>query len=94
MKKRFIFFLIILVTSFFVPWWAYAPLALLYGLRYTAYELIVLGVVLDLSAGFMGAGGVPLPIVYSAIALASVVAGHILRPYLAFGGRNSDSYSW
>jgi hypothetical protein len=55
--------------------------AFLYAFRYVAYELLVLGFLLDLS---YGAGTATLPVYYTLGALVLVVFAAVMKPRLNF----------
>jgi len=77
-----IFFFILLIGIFFIlPWWVGVGGACLYALRFRAYELCALGMLLDASYGTSW-GGVPFPFVYTLGACALVVAGALGKPYI------------
>lgn len=77
MRAVWLFGLVISVTVF--PWWALSFLALTYALWCTAYELILVGFLVDSFYG--GAGSVPY---YTLLAAALVLAAEVAKPHLAW----------
>ncbi len=73
---RFLFFIFLILLTLSLPWWAIIPLWLLYAFRYTAYELVVFGVLLD---AYVGAG-TPFHVVYTGIATLSCIGMEWLKP--------------
>lgn len=78
---RFTFFLILALVAYVCPWWMLLILSILYALRYPAYELIVIGVALDMLYGVPYFDfGVPLH--YTVTSIAVVVLLSLVRPLL------------
>ncbi len=81
MTIRLLYFLGIASIGFLLP----APLlfvaSVLYTLRYSAYELLALGVVLDVTYG-VSSGYLPFPFLYTGAALAIICIVSFVRPYL------------
>ncbi len=75
---RVLSFILIVCISFVCPWWALAPIWLAYAVRHSAYELIVLGCMLDayFGATFFHA-------TYTAMAVVVCVGMEWLRPRIA-----------
>lgn len=73
--------MLLFVLTFTMPWWVSAPLMLLYMIRYTAYEVIVLGALYDAAFGvFIG----PMPFLYTIVIGVCFVLLELLKPYLSF----------
>ncbi len=78
---RLIFFIGLCVVGFVFSPWVLLPIALLYAFRYTAYELVFLGMMLDVSFG-VATFGLPFPFIYTVLALFLVCTMERMKPYL------------
>ena len=56
MYSRIISFVGIIFAALFLPFWAFVPIALLYALVWTPYELLVLAVCIDSQFGDVDMG--------------------------------------
>ncbi len=74
-----LFFSIIFVLTFMLPWWLVVPLWIGYVLMYDGYELVLLGVCMD---AYMGTEGM-WSVFYTCAAAIVVVSGLLLKPRLA-----------
>lgn len=79
MAARVLFFVLLLGIGLTMPWWFTLAAALLYVFMYDAYELILLGGILDAQ---FGVGLVPL--IYTLAFTVLVVGASILKPHLSF----------
>lgn len=73
----------LLALAAVLPWWALIVPFALYAFLYDAWELVCIGVALDL---FFGAPlpWLPVPLLYTAGTLALVVLCELVKPWLAF----------
>jgi hypothetical protein len=81
MSIRILACIVLVILGFVGPWWLLAVAAFFYAFRYVAYELLVLGCMLDLS---YGAGAAPFPALYTIAALALVLFAAVVKPRLNF----------
>ena len=81
MIARVFLFLVLFVITFSFPWWVSVPLMILYMLRYTAYEIIVLGALFD--AQFSNPE-MFFPALYTLLLGIFFVAIELLKPFLSF----------
>lgn len=88
MMTRIFFFVFVCAVGFLLPTFFLAVAAALYAFRYSAYELIALGVVLDASYGLPTAH-MPFPCLYTGTALLLVFVIGVVRPYLSLSSRTS-----
>lgn len=77
---RVIYFVLIVIASVTVPWWLAITLWAVYAFIFGAYELIVLGVLLDAYFGYVSFFNV----FYLVAAVILCVGVELLRPRLAF----------
>lgn len=64
-----------------MPWWALFIIVCLYAYRYTAYELILWGILYDSSIG-IHTSIIPFPYMYTVTVCAVVLAMQLLKPVL------------
>lgn len=77
---RFLCFISIVIVSAILPWWLVLPLWACYAFAFQAYELILLGVLLDAYFGYT----MPWHILYTLTAAALCFLIELLRPRMAF----------
>lgn len=70
--------IVIIILTPVMPWWLFAIVAIGYCYRFTGYELIVLGVLIDAYYGH--AFTIP---VYTLIAILAVFSTQYARPFLS-----------
>lgn len=71
---RLLLFLGLLVLSFLLPVWLALLLMAIYAFRYTAYEVLVLGALLDLESGLS------FPILYTALSALLLLVVETVKP--------------
>ncbi len=81
MSMRILLCMVLVILGFVGPWWLLLIAAFLYAFRYVAYELLVLGFLLDVS---YGAGTETLPVYYTLTALALILFAAVVKPRLNF----------
>lgn len=79
--RRAALFIGIILLSGILPWWLVLPLWGAYALGYTAYELIVLGVLMDAYFGY-SAGA--LQLFYAIAGVGICIAAELLKPRIAW----------
>ena len=77
---RSIFFIGVVIASVVLPWWLALPLFAYYAFVFRAYELIVLGILLDAYFGYM----LPWHVFYTVAALALYMGMEFLKPRVAW----------
>lgn len=77
---------VILFTGVFVtPWWFVLVVALLLAAHYTAYEILIAGVLLDTVYGATGAFAVfGVPLIFTLVTAAVFLAAHYIKHHLIF----------
>lgn len=83
---RIFFFLCIGVMGFVLPWWLLLMAVVVYALWFYAFELVVWGVIFDVSFG-MHTGWIPFPCVYSIVTLGIVLIAENVKPFLRVTSR-------
>lgn len=83
---RILFLAILVSAGFLTPWWCFGILAFAYALRYRAFELPVIGLLLDAASG-VPAFLAPLPYIYIVLTLALALMGDYLRPQILLFGK-------
>lgn len=78
---RGLLFIVLLIVGFVGPWWLLFLCAGLYAFRYAAYELLLLGFLLDMS---YGAGSEAYPVYYTLGAAALIALAAFIKPRLTF----------
>lgn len=82
---RVCIFLCIFIAGFLVPYYVVLPALALYALRYApTYELILVGVALDLTFG-TATLGIPFPLWYTVFCSVLLWLGVVVRPRLRWG---------
>ena len=81
MITRLLFLVGVVGVGLFLPFSLFVVAALAYGIRFRAYELIVVGVVLDHSFG-VSSFGLPIPLFYVVASGMCAIAGMYIRPYI------------
>ena len=74
------------LISFVFPWWILLPCVCFYAMRYHAYEVVLVGVLLDVSHG-MSFTLVPFPCVYTVIACVVLYVCEHIKPFMRFSLR-------
>lgn len=82
--SRILTFGILIILALILPWWLVLALSFMYAMRYFAYELVFLGVVLDSVYAPAQAGGMA-PVLYTVSMVVIVFVVEIIKPYLSFG---------
>ena len=77
---RSIFFIGVVIASVVLPWWLVLPLFAYYAFVFRAYELIVLGILLDAYFGYM----LPWHVFYTVVAPALYISMEFLKPRVAW----------
>ena len=80
---RWIFLIGVVLLGFMFPWWAFFVVAALYMVRYTAYELIALGILLDVSFG-IHLYSIPFPCFYTGALSLFLMATLLAKPLMTF----------
>ena len=81
---RFLFFSVLVVCALAFPWWIAAIGACYYAFRYTAYELIILGMMIDVQFGGMGGGFLGTTHAFTFMSTLIVVIAESVKPQLVF----------
>lgn len=76
---RALAFAVVVIIGFVGPWWLLFIAAPLYAFRYAAYELLLIGFMLDLS---YGAGGDPFPVRYTFAFAVLLILMAVVKPRL------------
>lgn len=80
MITRVFLYVLLLVTLVIVPWWLLILCLFVYALRYTAYELIALGFIIDGLYGF----GYPLSLPYYTLGIViGLICIEWLKPHIS-----------
>lgn len=79
---RALSFTALFILSFALPWWFVLILSVVYAFRYCAYELIVLGVLLDAVYGGALSSHI-VPVVYTLTMTVIIFVVEILKPHLS-----------
>lgn len=74
------FFVGIVIVSVTLSWWLVLPLWILYAFRFRAYELIILGILMDAYFGY----ALSWHMLYTVVAVILCVSSELLKPRLAF----------
>lgn len=80
---RLIAFIVVSVLAYVLPLWAGALVLVVYAFQYTAYELILLGALLDAHYG-VTLSWLPVPILYTAGITLILIIVEALKPLMSF----------
>lgn len=78
---RVLIFLVLIYLALFSSWYWWLPLAIFYSLWRPAYELIALGLLIDVQFGM---GTASFPFIYTVVMTALVLGVELLKPYLSY----------
>lgn len=79
---RFFYCAVIIIAAILLPWWAAAILWVWYAFVFRAYELVVLGILLDAYFGYV----FPWHLFYTLVATLICFGAELVKPRIAIDG--------
>lgn len=78
---RVLSFIVVFLCALFFPFWVFLPAAVVYGFVYAPYELMLIGVLIDVQFGDVGTSTGYL---YTAVTAVSAIMVVLAKPHLRF----------